>query len=178
MQNKFQVHFNYYSNVNEFQVKPFQTNKTFPTQHRGSLLEAGRELSAFTSPGGRFSHLCNIEGGEGTAFCVHTRGPLFKPPFTCVLPYPCAHVQDGSCSPSQPPLSLFFSPSTRDCYHFLKKIARVYVKCHPTSQLSQLVPLKASGKKTASVDLTVKTSLSCVFLVLFGFGFVSLSSDS
>lgn len=99
-------------------------------------------------------------------------------PFTCVLSYPCAHVQEGCCSPFQPPLSLFFSHQPGISTTSWKKIARVYVKCHPTSQLSQLVPLNASGMKTASIDSTMKASLSCVFLVLSGFGFVSLSSDS
>lgn len=142
-----------------FRLSPSRPIRLFLPHLEAASWRQGEIWASFACPGCRFSHLCNIQGGEGTAFFVHNqKAHSLNPLFTHVLPYPC--------SPSQPPLSLFFPPPTRDFYHSLKKVARVYVECHPTSQLSQLVALKASGKKTASVDLTVKTSLPCSWFCL------------
>lgn len=70
----------------------------------------------------------------------------------------------------QPPLALF-SPPTRDFYHFLKK------NCQGLCQMSSYKSIKSTGafkskwQKTASVDLTVKTSLTCPASVWFWFWF-------
>lgn len=149
MQNKFQVYFNYYSSVNEFPVKPFQTNRLF-------LPQRGRGFPTCAASRERLS-VCT------------TRRPSFSLPLTHVLPIP---VQTCRRAPVLLPAStrpLF--PTNQGFLPLLEK------NCQGLCQMSSYKSIKSTGafkskwQKTASVDLTVKTSLTCPASVWFWFWF-------